>query len=219
MSATKKNKEMGIIATATSFIAATRSFASTGRSSEKFCAACADSETDMSGLKISESKSTKKIGPIEQIATTPKLFSFLLLPPSTPATPTPSAIINGTVIGPVVMPPESNESGMYLSSTNIATIKTRAYSAINTIFKEIFANILPSANTRKSPTPSAIVIIKSIFISPSCEPKTIKSGSAIVTITPIPKPTISISGTFFVSVTLLPIVSPIGARAVSLPSE
>ena len=54
---------------------------------------------------------TASIGPIEQRATKPKLFSPAFLPPSVPAIPTPSAIMNGTVIGPVVTPPESNASG------------------------------------------------------------------------------------------------------------
>ena len=50
-------------------------------------------------------------GPTEQSAIKPKLFSEACLPPIAPATPTPSAMMNGTVIGPVVTPPESNASG------------------------------------------------------------------------------------------------------------
>ena len=49
-------------------------------------------------------------GPTEQSATKPKLFSCALRPPILRAIPTPSAMINGTVIGPVVTPPESNAS-------------------------------------------------------------------------------------------------------------
>ena len=54
---------------------------------------------------------TTSIGPTEQSATNPNEFSFPFLPPKVVAIPTPNAIINGTVIGPVVTPPESNASG------------------------------------------------------------------------------------------------------------
>ena len=50
---------------------------------------------------------TASIGPMEHIAIRPKLFSSTLRPPSVIAMPTPSAIMKGTVIGPVVTPPES----------------------------------------------------------------------------------------------------------------
>ena len=55
--------------------------------------------------------SIEMIGPTEHIATIPKLS---LRPPFlfTEARPMPSAIRNGTVIGPVVTPPESNAAGM-----------------------------------------------------------------------------------------------------------
>ena len=50
---------------------------------------------------------TERMGPTEQRATRPKL----LLPPSrvrpTEVRPTPRAMIKGTVMGPVVTPPES----------------------------------------------------------------------------------------------------------------
>ena len=47
-----------------------------------------------------------------QRATRPKLCSPVLLPFLLEARPAPSAIINGTVIGPVVTPPESNAVGI-----------------------------------------------------------------------------------------------------------
>ena len=40
------------------------------------------------------------------------------------AIPTPSAIIKGTVIGPVVTPPESNATARKSPGTNMAMIKT-----------------------------------------------------------------------------------------------
>ena len=51
---------------------------------------------------------TASIGPMEHSATRPKLFSLDFFPPRVPAIPTPRAIMKGTVIGPVVTPPESN---------------------------------------------------------------------------------------------------------------
>ena len=55
------------------------------------------------------------IGPTEQSAIRPKLFSFAFLPPMAPATPTPSAMMKGTVMGPVVTPPESKARGTNMS--------------------------------------------------------------------------------------------------------
>ena len=45
---------------------------------------------------------------MEHSATRPKLSDFAFSSLRMDATPTPSAMINGTVIGPVVTPPESN---------------------------------------------------------------------------------------------------------------
>ena len=41
-------------------------------------------------------------------------------------TPTPKAMINGTVIGPVVTPPESNATAKNSFGTNAASVKTIA---------------------------------------------------------------------------------------------
>ena len=60
---------------------------------------------------VIDSSITAIIGPIEHSAISPKLFSLELLPPIVEEIPTPNAIINGTVMGPVVTPPESNASG------------------------------------------------------------------------------------------------------------
>ncbi len=57
---------------------------------------------------VIDSSITAIIGPIEHSAISPKLFSLELLPPIVEEIPTPNAIINGTVMGPVVTPPESN---------------------------------------------------------------------------------------------------------------
>ena len=57
---------------------------------------------------------TASTGPTEQSAIDPKLFSPSFLVENVEAMPMPSAIMNGTVIGPVVTPPESNASAVKL---------------------------------------------------------------------------------------------------------
>ena len=66
------------------------------------------SETSPLPGQKNPSKRTDSIGPTEQSATSPKLSASALLSLRIFATPTPSASMNGTVIGPVVTPPESN---------------------------------------------------------------------------------------------------------------
>ena len=68
---------------------------------------------------------TAKIGPIEQSATRPKLSALAFSSLRMDATPTPSAIINGTVIGPVVTPPESNAIESISRSITNAPTKIR----------------------------------------------------------------------------------------------
>jgi len=67
---------------------------------------------------------TEIIGPTEQRATRPKLSlpEFLLLPME--ERPTPRAMMNGTVIGPVVTPPESKATARKSFGTKIAVTKS-----------------------------------------------------------------------------------------------
>ena len=61
----------------------------------------------------------------EHRAIRPNEFSLEFLPPSDVAIPTPSAIIKGTVMGPVVTPPESKANGSRLFfplASNISAI-------------------------------------------------------------------------------------------------
>ena len=66
------------------------------------------------------------MGPIEQSETSPKLSFDSLESERIDETPTPSAMINGTVIGPVVTPPASKAIAQNSLSTNEARIKTMA---------------------------------------------------------------------------------------------
>ena len=73
------------------------------------------------GLKKQPRISTARIGPTLESATRPKLSFAAFLSLRTDARPTPIAIINGTVIGPVVTPPESNATARNSLGTNTDT--------------------------------------------------------------------------------------------------
>ena len=60
------------------------------------------------------STSTARMGPMLHIATIPKLSDCEPRLPPIEARPMPSAMMNGTVMGPVVTPPESNDTGIKL---------------------------------------------------------------------------------------------------------
>jgi hypothetical protein len=56
--------------------------------------------------------STERMGPMLHRATRPKLSLVAFLSLRTEARPTPRAMMKGTVMGPVVTPPESKDTGM-----------------------------------------------------------------------------------------------------------
>ena len=73
------------------------------------------------------STSTERIGPTEHSAMRPKLFSSPDLPDlPTAARPTPSAMMKGTVMGPVVTPPASNATARNVPGTKNASPNTAA---------------------------------------------------------------------------------------------
>ena len=74
--------------------------------------------------------STASTGPMEHRATIPKLFSLLRRSPKTWDTPTPRAMRKGTVMGPVVTPPESKATGSMESFPPTASSRDRAKSSI-----------------------------------------------------------------------------------------
>jgi len=63
-------------------------------------------------LKNNPNIKTINTVPTEQKETSPNESSLEELSPRAPATPNPSASINGTVIGPVVTPPESKAAAI-----------------------------------------------------------------------------------------------------------
>ena len=84
---------------------------------------CSDTASVVPGLKIIPKINTARIGPIEHRATRPKVSSSACLSLRIAAIPTPNAIINGTVIGPVVTPPESNAIAKKSFGTKRVNIK------------------------------------------------------------------------------------------------
>ena len=64
------------------------------------------------------------MGPMEHSATRPKLSLAEFRSLRTEAMPTPRAMMKGTVMGPVVTPPESKETGMKSAGARAATPKT-----------------------------------------------------------------------------------------------
>ena len=68
--------------------------------------------------------STERMGPMLHSATRPKLSLSAFLSPRTAVRPRPSAMMNGTVMGPVVTPPESNATARNASGTNTARANT-----------------------------------------------------------------------------------------------
>ena len=66
------------------------------------------------------------MGPMEHRATRPKLSPPASLSLRTALTPTPSAMIKGTVMGPVVTPPESKATAQKSGDTKPASTNTMA---------------------------------------------------------------------------------------------
>ena len=67
---------------------------------------------------------TAIIGPTEHNAVMPNASSLSLLSERIDAKPVPIAIKKGTLIGPVVTPPESNANGKKFAGVNIASTNT-----------------------------------------------------------------------------------------------
>ena len=161
---------------------------------------------------------TASIGPIEHRATRPKesLSAFLSLRMAD--TPTPSASIKGTVMGPVVTPPESNATARNDLGTNCARTNVAMYRAAMMNFSCTLKSMRSSATIRNSPTPMATAIISTMLGTPgTCSASTCRSGSATVISIPSMKPTSATSHILRERVSALPTYSPIGVMAMSVP--
>ena len=103
------------------------------------------------------------MGPILQRDTRPKLSLEPFLSLLVEERPTPIAIIKGTVMGPVVTPPESNATeikseGATKDSRNNAIYKMKSNRESCNLKR-----IRRTATTRKAPTPRATVQIRVSF--------------------------------------------------------
>lgn len=109
-----------------------------------------------------ERTSRAKIEPAEEMATTPKQSSFLLLL-LIEQRPIVRAIKKGTVMGPVVMPDESKAKTKNWFGIKHANMKISAYIHMRTYLKEKFFKILKYAIMVKIPTPRPITTMNIIF--------------------------------------------------------
>ena len=69
--------------------------------------------------------------------------------------PTPSAMMNGTVMGPVVTPPESNATARKSLGTKAASTNTMAYSVTSSGGSATPSSMRRNATVRNRPTPAA----------------------------------------------------------------
>ena len=95
------------------------------------------------------------IGPIEHIATIPKLSLSESLSSLNDDIPIPKAIIKGTAIGPVVAPPESKAIPKNSSGTFKASKKAIVYKKHNIYFNFNFNLIRKKEIAKKIPTPNS----------------------------------------------------------------
>ena len=132
--------------------------------------------------------------------------------------PTPSAMMNGTVMGPVVTPPESNATARKSLGTKAASTNTMAYSVTSSGGSAILNSIRSSAITRKAPTPAATERINTrLGTDGTWLASTCKSGSDMVMMKPRIKPITIILGKLRLLVMAEPTRSPMGVMLISAP--
>ena len=165
------------------------------------------------------SSSTIKIGPTLHSATRPKLSSSCPCVLRMADTPTPSAMINGTVMGPVVTPPASNATARNSFGENSVSTNSSAYAPSRHFASETRNKMRSTASARKTPTPTATVQIRTLLgIDATWFASTCRSGSAMVMIVPSANATSTISSTFSRFASVLPTPSPSGVMDISAPS-
>ena len=131
--------------------------------------------------------------------------------------------MNGTVIGPVVTPPESYASGIIspfpLSIKSAARANVKRYAKNNSVAKSFLNTTLITAIIKNKPTEIPTKTIKTVRFTTAltCSARTDRSGSAIVIKRPIIKAIATSNVTFLCFVKPEPICSPIGVIAISAP--
>ncbi len=156
---------------------------------------------------------------MEHIATRPKESSCALVSDRMDETPTPSAMMNGTVIGPVVTPPESKATARYSGLAITASKNTSPYRPISSHLRGILNRMRSMLSIRKMPTPTPTVTISTVVsIAGTLSASTVRSGSDTVIATPSSSATDRISARFRDFVSFAPICVPMGVIDTSLPT-
>ena len=167
--------------------------------------------------------STAIMGPVDTIATAPKLSSFVdpLLTEQIPIT---KESKKGAVIVPVATLPASKENPRYSLGANIARIKIIAYKTSKQYLSGTFFSTLNSAKDTNSPAPipnneRISQVDKKGLKEVICAISTCASGSAIVVTKPKTKPKIKISQIFFMRINLVPARRPTSKILKSIPTR
>ena len=159
------------------------------------------------------------MGPTLHRATRPKLSLVLSWSLRTAERPTPRAMIKGTVMGPVVTPPESKATARNSEGEKREITNSSRYRNISILERLIFRRIRRTATARKMPTPTATVQIRTwLGMEATWLARTCRSGSAMVMIIPIKIEIHKISGSFRLLKSWPPIPSPRGVMETSAPS-
>ena len=148
----------------------------------------------------------------------PKLSSSL---PLMLARPVPRAMRKGTVMGPVVTPPESKATARKALGTKMDRTNTRMYRTIRLRLRDTLNRVRSMEATRNSPTPTATErMITMSGTAGTWRASTWRSGSATVTMAPRKKQTAATpTSLIFPPPNIRPIWSPMGIMAMSAPRE
>ena len=116
-------------------------------------------------------RQTAAIGPTDAMPVSPNESSeveALALPDfeRTAATPTPSAIMNGTVIGPVVAPPESNATPWNVFGDKNARMNTATYAMMRIVLSGMESTVRRIPSVTNNPIPAAMKRISPHLLMP-----------------------------------------------------
>ena len=121
------------------------------------------------------------------------------------AAPAPSDNINGTLMGPVVTPPESNATGTNCLGTKKESAMVATYMVKSMYLSGMCKNVRIMAITRNTPTPTPTDTIRRVPGIPfTCSASTLRSGSATVMSVPTMKLTRMITHALFFLTICLP---------------
>ena len=159
------------------------------------------------------------MGPMLHRAIKPKLSLAPSLSLRAADKPTPSAMMKGTVIGPVVTPPASNATAINSEGAKKDNRNSSTYRTVSIFARLILNRMRRTAMVVKTPTPVATVQISTwLGIEATWLASTCKPGSEMVMIAPIAKHTAAIHRMLLLFTSLPPTPWPSGVIAISAPS-